>query len=37
MVYFLADYLDLIGDGEVEVIKEFEAGLSLASGNDCLS
>jgi hypothetical protein len=37
MVYFLADCLDLSGDGDVEVIKEPEGRFSLASRNDCLS
>lgn len=36
-VYLLANCLNLLGDGEVKVIKESEAGLSLASRDDCLS
>lgn len=35
-VYFLADYLDLLSDGEVEVVEESEAGFSFTSCNDCL-
>jgi hypothetical protein len=35
-VYLLADYLDLLSDGEVEVVEESKGRFSFASCNDCL-